>query len=1486
MAYLPGFLEGCEASGIPAEQLTPEQALRLEPMLNPQLKAAVRVPDATMDAMRMPLRFFATAKRNGASLLNYVEVTGLLIHDGVVSGAAVHDHVTGRDAEIHADLTVNATGPWSEKVASHGRRRRPDPPSPGVMLAVRGRLCNMVINHLHASGDGDIVVPQRGLSIVGTSSWVVEDPDDLGVPDDHVQRMVDEGSKLIPAVATATHRAAWSAARPLIGSRGDADSGRELSRTFKTIDHAAEGGARGVRHDHGRQGHHAARDGRGLRRRGLPQARCRRTAVARATPSCCPTTPTSPHDGDARPHPRRRERGGGSARADTTDARSPATSASSGSRATEARSRFDIFEAEVEPDEHGPGRAAVDQDPSRSIARHPALVLPRVVRDLRGSRERPRGLACVTRLADLEHGRVTVEPMANFPVLADLVVDMTSFFERFPSPTRSTRSSEFPKSAEVPSRGRRVRAVRGLHRVRPLPLGLSGRRPPTTRTSGPPPSRTPSGCWRSREARDVGADPRLGRRGQRRVAMPRGVRVHRGVPIQRPPGAADHAPAAGADDRRRRRLVSRSHPPTASTTIRAARDARGPVLRKSPGPTAWFDVRKRGTGHWAFSLNRITGLGLVVLPVPAPRRALDAPRAARTPGTRSSRSPPHPCSSGLDVLLIFGLLFHGLNGLRVALVGSGVARRSAEGAVLVAHGVRGDPVAGRGAAHRRGAADGDPHADRDRPGVHRSRTWRGHRRIRRRAVGARDGAHGRAPLRRRGGRRTPALRSRSSTTSPTRSSSCSRPCSWSWSRPTRCSVCARCSSTSGSRMRAQAAGGARPARPRDRDGRVRRDAHRRAGLESLSRDPAMVGIVIVSHSHRIAEGVAELAREMGGPDVRLETAGGLDMPGPSDRHRRRAGDGGDRPGVVRRRRAGPDGSGQRGALGGDGARPHAGGAPLRASCSARRRSWRERWPPPSRRSWARRSSGSLQEARGGLAGKIAHLGDTGTESSPEPSSAAADESSITLTVNNPHGLHARPAARFVQTASSFDARVTVRDVTNGRGPADAASLNAVAMLGATQGHDDRGRRVGASGDPRRWRRSRRSPRATSTIVPSPSDRSVSLRRPSSRKGPGSCAAIPRPPGIAIGPARRFRTPDLAIPEGAAGAADELAALDAALGAVGDDIARQRALVAVRADGDEAEIFDAHLLFLRDGALLSPTRRAIADDGVSAARAWHDVDRAHGGGLGRPRGRVPPGAGRRPPERRAPGARASARRPGPPPRARGTRRGDRERPVARRHRGARPCRRARDRHRRRRTHVARRGARARVGHPGRGRRRRCAARPGRGDPDRRGWDHRRDPRGSGRIAAGGADRRARRTGGGPSRGTGLRPRTGSHDRRDDDRGRGEHRFPGRRGPGRRGGRRRGRPLPHGIPLHGQIVDAGCPRARGGVPRDRGSAGWTSPGDPHARRRRRQAAPVPRSAPRAEPVPRRPRDPPRAGAAGSPADPAAERSSAWPPTIRCG
>jgi glycerol-3-phosphate dehydrogenase len=245
MAYYDEFVKGCAESGIPAEELTPGEALAMEPLLNPSLKAAVRVPDATMDAMRMPLRFFATAKRNGADLRNFMEVLELLVDARTVRGVVVRDHVTGKVGEIRADVVVNATGPWSEKIAAMAGVDVPIRPSPGVMLALRGRLCNMVVNRMHRSGDGDIVVPQRALSVVGTSSWTVEDPEDLGVPPDHVRRMYEEGAKLIPAVANAEFRAAWSAARPLIGTKEEADSGRELSRTFKTYDHVETDGVEG-----------------------------------------------------------------------------------------------------------------------------------------------------------------------------------------------------------------------------------------------------------------------------------------------------------------------------------------------------------------------------------------------------------------------------------------------------------------------------------------------------------------------------------------------------------------------------------------------------------------------------------------------------------------------------------------------------------------------------------------------------------------------------------------------------------------------------------------------------------------------------------------------------------------------------------------------------------------------------------------------------------------------------------------------------------------------------------------------------------------------------------------------------------------------------------------------------------------------------------------------------------------------------------------
>jgi len=244
MAYRPAFLEGLETCGIPYKEITPQEALRREPNLNPAVKAAVEVPDGTMDAMRLPLRFFATAQRNGAVIKTYTEVEELLMQGKTVVGVRVRDHVTEKTYDIGADIVVNAAGAWSGKIAAMAGVHVPLQPSPGVLVAVYGRWNNMVLNRMHRSGDGDIIVPQRTLSVIGTSSWVVEDPDRLEMKKEHIRLMYEYGAALVPAIKGAKMRAAWAAARPLIGS-GGAQTGRELSRTFKCFDHAERDGVEG-----------------------------------------------------------------------------------------------------------------------------------------------------------------------------------------------------------------------------------------------------------------------------------------------------------------------------------------------------------------------------------------------------------------------------------------------------------------------------------------------------------------------------------------------------------------------------------------------------------------------------------------------------------------------------------------------------------------------------------------------------------------------------------------------------------------------------------------------------------------------------------------------------------------------------------------------------------------------------------------------------------------------------------------------------------------------------------------------------------------------------------------------------------------------------------------------------------------------------------------------------------------------------------------
>ena len=239
LAFKPVFLEGCAACGIPARDIPIDQALKIEPYLNPKILAAVQVPDGVFEPYRFCLEFLATAKKNGAEVLPYHEVIELKMSGNAVTGVKVRDNRTLQVRDIGADLVVNAAGPWAEKIAKMGGVDVPVKPNAGVMVTVQRRLNQMVINRLNKPSDGDIVVPQRQTSIIGTTSWPVDDMDAIKIPQEHVEKMIKMGEQLIPLVRQTPIRGVMVVARPLVSKPGVDE--REVSRTFECFDHKHDG---------------------------------------------------------------------------------------------------------------------------------------------------------------------------------------------------------------------------------------------------------------------------------------------------------------------------------------------------------------------------------------------------------------------------------------------------------------------------------------------------------------------------------------------------------------------------------------------------------------------------------------------------------------------------------------------------------------------------------------------------------------------------------------------------------------------------------------------------------------------------------------------------------------------------------------------------------------------------------------------------------------------------------------------------------------------------------------------------------------------------------------------------------------------------------------------------------------------------------------------------------------------------------------------
>lgn len=237
------FAEGCRVSGIPVEEIPVTEALRMEPRLNPSISRAFRVPDGTIDPWMTVEACARSAREHGAEMLSHHRVVRLLMDGDVVTGAIVNDEASGEEREIRAGLVVNAAGVWAIEIAAMARCPIHMFPGKGILIAMRDRLVDTVVNRCRMPSDGDIIVPVQTSCVIGTTDVQVDDPNDPEVTQGEVDRMLDEGDKLVPGFRQAPTLRAWAGVRPLFeeSKEGVTDT-RDVSRSHALLDHLERDG--------------------------------------------------------------------------------------------------------------------------------------------------------------------------------------------------------------------------------------------------------------------------------------------------------------------------------------------------------------------------------------------------------------------------------------------------------------------------------------------------------------------------------------------------------------------------------------------------------------------------------------------------------------------------------------------------------------------------------------------------------------------------------------------------------------------------------------------------------------------------------------------------------------------------------------------------------------------------------------------------------------------------------------------------------------------------------------------------------------------------------------------------------------------------------------------------------------------------------------------------------------------------------------------
>lgn len=225
----------------PSTLLGREETLEMIPNVKKEgLRGGVIYHDGQFDDSRMAISLGHTAENHGGVLLNYMEVTGLLKEEELITGVEATDRISGKSYSIPAKVVINATGVFSDQII---QQDQPDAkamirPSQGVHL---------VLDKTFLAGEHAIMVPQtsdgRVLFAVPWHDYVV-----LGTTDTPIDETLDEPIALEEEVefilanasdymtrkpTRADVKSIFAGLRPLAASQDDSESTKEVSRHHK-----------------------------------------------------------------------------------------------------------------------------------------------------------------------------------------------------------------------------------------------------------------------------------------------------------------------------------------------------------------------------------------------------------------------------------------------------------------------------------------------------------------------------------------------------------------------------------------------------------------------------------------------------------------------------------------------------------------------------------------------------------------------------------------------------------------------------------------------------------------------------------------------------------------------------------------------------------------------------------------------------------------------------------------------------------------------------------------------------------------------------------------------------------------------------------------------------------------------------------------------------------------------------------------------------